>query len=93
MVGAKGLGQRGGLDVDGRRVRDNNNWNDNDNPNNGALFVRASAELLSPPFLPLLNALYPPAKHVSYLIEPFLERDDLLQWKDLYIDGKSDKHP
>jgi len=38
VVGPKGLGQRGGLDVDGRRVRDNNNnWNDNDNPNNGAL--------------------------------------------------------
>lgn len=36
---------QGGLDVDGRRVNDNdNNWNDNDNPNNGALFVRASAE-------------------------------------------------
>jgi hypothetical protein len=81
VVGPKGLGQRGGLDVDGRRVRDNNNnnnWNDNDNPNNGALFVRASAELLSPPFLPLPNALYPPAKHASYLIEPLLEGNDLL---------------
>lgn len=54
----------GGLDVDGRRVNDNdNNWNDNDNPNNGALFVRASAELLSPLFLSLPNALYPPSKH------------------------------
>jgi len=79
VVGPKGLGQRGGLDVDGRRVNDNdNNWNDNDNPNNGALFVRASAELLSPPFLPLPNALYPPTKHASYLIKPFLERDGLL---------------
>ena len=29
----------------------------------GALFVRASAELLSPLFLSLPNALYPPSKH------------------------------
>ena len=29
----------------------------------------------------------------SYLIKPFLERDDLLQWKDIYIACKSDKHP
>ena len=46
----KGLYNTGGLDVDGRRVNANdNNWND-DNPNNGALFVRSSAELLRPLF-------------------------------------------
>ena len=36
---------QGGLDVYGRRVFDGDNgWRDGDNPNNGALFVRASAE-------------------------------------------------
>jgi hypothetical protein len=36
---------QGGLEVDGRRVRDFAPlWNDSDYPNDGALFVRASAE-------------------------------------------------
>jgi Tfp pilus assembly protein FimT len=34
----------GGLDVDGRRVRGHYDWDDNDLPCFGALFVRASAE-------------------------------------------------
>jgi hypothetical protein len=29
----------------------------------------------SAPLLPLPNALYPPPKHASYLIKPFLEKD------------------
>jgi hypothetical protein len=71
-----------------------NNWNDNDNANDNVGVVGGlSPELLSPPFLPLPNALYPPAKHASYLIEPLLEWDDLLQWKHFDIDCKSDKHP
>jgi hypothetical protein len=58
------LGNRGRA-VSGRRVNDNdNNWNDNDNRNNCAFFGVSSPELLSPPFLPLPNAFYPPAKQL-----------------------------
>jgi hypothetical protein len=43
-----------------------NNWNDNDNANDNVGVVGGlSPELLSPPFLPLPNALYPPAKRAS----------------------------
>jgi hypothetical protein len=35
---------QGGLDVDGRRVRDRNVWRGSADPGSGALFVRASAE-------------------------------------------------
>jgi hypothetical protein len=69
-----------------------NRYND-DNDNNVAASGSPSPELLSPPFLPLPNALDPPAKHASNLIEAFLERYDLLQWKHLYIACKSHKHP
>jgi hypothetical protein len=70
-----------------------NRYNDDNDNNNVAASGSPSPELLSPPFLPLPNALYPSSKHASYLIEPFLEWDDLLQWKHLYIDCKSYKHP
>jgi len=76
-----------------------NRYNDDNDNNNVAASGSPSPELLSPPFLPLPNALYLPSRHVPSrkasgggcppnLIERLLKRADLFQLESLTQERK-----